>query len=96
MAYKYYPKLFSLKMRLTLLLLISFIALLLAFKDSKLFNKPERIFKLNKKNFYTWMNFSKKERYELSKKDSVFYLNQRKNLLKQIRNEYKNISGSEK
>ena len=83
-------------MRLTLLLLISFIALLLAFKDSKLFKKPERIFKLNKKNFYTWMNFSKKERYELSKKDSVFYLNQRKNLLKQIRNEYKNISGSEK
>ena len=83
-------------MRLTLLLLISFIALLLAFKDSKLFKKPERIFKLNKKNFYTWMNFSKKERYELSKKDSVFYSNQRKNLLKQIRNEYKNISGSEK
>ena len=83
-------------MRLTLLLLISFIALLLAFKDSKLFNKSERIFKLNKKNFYTWMNFSKKQRYELSKKDSLFYLNQRKNLLKQIRNEYKNISGSEK
>ena len=83
-------------MRLTLLLLFSFIALLLAFKDSKLFNKSERIFKLNKKNFYTWMNFSKKERYELSKKDSVFYSNQRKNLLKQIRNEYKNISGSEK
>ena len=83
-------------MRLTLIILIIFIALLLAFKDSKIFKKPERIFKLNKKNFYTWMNFSKKERYELSKKDSVFYLNKRKNLLKQIRNEYKNISGSEK
>ena len=83
-------------MRLTLLLLVTFIALLLAFKDSKIFKKPERIFKLNKKNFYTWMNFSKKERYELSKKDSVFYLNKGKNLLNQIRNEYKNISGSEK
>ena len=83
-------------MRLTLLLLIIFIPLLLAFKNSKIFKKPERIFKLSKKNFYTWMNFSKKERYELSKKDSVFYLNKRKNLLKQIRNEYKNISGSEK
>ena len=83
-------------MRLTLVLLIILIALLLAFKDSKIFKRPERIFKLNKKNFYTWMNFSKKERYELTKKDSVFYLNQRKNLLKQIRNEYKNISGSEK
>ena len=83
-------------MRLTLLLIITFFALLLTFKDLKSFKRPERIFKLNKKNFYTWMNFSKKERYELSKKDSVFYLNQRKNLLKQIRNEYKNISGSEK
>jgi len=83
-------------MRLTLLLLIIFIALILVFKDSKMFKKPKRIFKLNKKNFNTWMNFSKKERYELSKKDSVFYLNKRKNLLKQIRNEYKNISGSEK
>jgi len=83
-------------MRLTLLLLFTFIALLLAIIDSKLFKKSERIFKLNKENFYTWMNFSKKERYELSKKDSVFYLNKRKNLLKQIRNEYKNISDSEK
>ena len=83
-------------MRLTLILLIIFIAILWAFKDSMNFKKSERIFKLNKKNFYTWMNFSKKERYELSKKDSVFYSNQRKNLLKQIRNEYKNISGSEK
>ena len=83
-------------MRLTLILLIIFIAILWAFKDSMNFKKSERIFKLNKKNFYTWMNFSKKERYELSKKDSVLYLNQRKNLLKQIRNEYKNISDSEK
>ena len=82
-------------MRLTLLLLIIFITLIWAFKDSKIFKKPERIFKLNKKNFYTWMNFSKKERYELSKKDSAFYINQRKNLLKQIRNEYKNISSKE-
>ena len=82
-------------MRLTLLLLIPFIALLWAFKDSKIFKKPERIFKLNKKNFYKWMNFSKKERYELSKKESALYLNQRKNLLKQIRDEYKNVSRSE-
>ena len=83
-------------MRLTLILLITFIALLWASKDSKIFKKSERIFKLNRKNLYTWMNFSKKKRYELLKKDSVFYLNQRKNLLKQIRNEYKNISSSEK
>ena len=79
-----------------ILILVTFIALLLTFKDSNIFKKPERIFKLNKKNFNTWMNFSKKERYELSKKDSINYINQRKNLLKQIRNEYKNISSSEK
>jgi len=78
------------------LLTITFIAFLLAFNNFKSFRRPNKIFKLNKKNFYTWMNFSKKERYELSKKDSLFYLNQRKNLLKQIRNEYKNISDSEK
>ena len=72
-------------------LLITFIGFILVFKNSKIFWKPEKIFKLNKKNFYTWMNFSKKERYELSKKNSLLYLNQRKNLLKKIRNEYKNI-----
>ena len=83
-------------MRVIFSLIIFFIGFILAFKIYKIFRKPDKIFKLNKKNFYTWMNFSKKERYELSKKDSVFYLNQRKNLLKQIRNEYKNISGSEK
>ena len=83
-------------MRLIILLIITFIGFTLAFKKYKVFRKPDKTFKLNKKNFYTWMNFSKKERYELTKKNSVFYLNQRKNLLKQIRNEYKNISGSEK
>jgi len=79
-----------------LFLLIVFAGFILIFKNTKIVRKPNKIFKLNRKNFYTWMNFSKKERYELLKKDSVLYLNQRKNLLKQIRNEYKNISGSEK
>ena len=82
-------------MRLIFLLVI-FSAFLFVFKKFRILSKPDNIFKLNRKNFYTWMNFSKKERYELAKKDSVSYLNQRKNLLKQIRNEYKNISGSEK
>ena len=82
-------------MRLIFLLVI-FSAFLLLFKNFRILRKPDTIFKLNRKNFYTWMNFSKKERYELAKKESVTYLNQRKNLLKQIRNEYKNISGSEK
>ena len=84
------------KLIILFILIITFLGLIIASKKSKNVSNSNKKFKLDKKNFYTWMNFSKKERYELSKKDSVFYLNQRKNLLKQIRNEYKNISGSEK
>ena len=42
------------------------------------------------------MNLTKKERYDLSKKDSSSYLNKRKVLLDQIRKEYKIISKGEK
>ena len=45
----------------------------------------------NKKNFYTWMKLTKKERYELNKNDSYDYLNRRKVLLNEIREEYKSI-----
>ncbi len=44
----------------------------------------------NKENLYYWMNLTKKERFNLSKKDSMNYLIERKILLKQIRAEYKN------
>tara|TARA_Y100001978_G_scaffold71055_1_gene63827 strand:- start:460 stop:702 length:243 start_codon:yes stop_codon:yes gene_type:complete len=44
----------------------------------------------NKKNLYSWMNLTKNERFNLSKRDSMTYSIERKNLLKQIRNEYKN------
>tara|TARA_B100000900_G_scaffold411199_1_gene430427 strand:- start:972 stop:1250 length:279 start_codon:yes stop_codon:yes gene_type:complete len=74
---------------------IAFVVLVISNKNSKNLRKTNKFFKLNKKNFYKWMNFSKKERYELSKKESALYLNQRKNLLKQIRDEYKNVSNSE-
>ena len=47
----------------------------------------------NNKNFYNWMNLTKKERYNLSKQDSVNYMDRRKLLLDEIRNEYKKISG---
>jgi len=47
----------------------------------------------NKKNFNNWMNLTKKERYNLSKQDSVNYMDRRKLLLDEIRNEYKKISG---
>ena len=46
----------------------------------------------NKKNFNNWMKLTKKERYNLSKQDSVDYMDRRKLLLDEIRNEYKKIS----
>ena len=52
--------------------------------------KKKRELKFNKENLYSWMNLTKKERFNLSKKDSMNYLVERKNLLNQIRNEYKN------
>ena len=38
------------------------------------------------------MNLTKKERYNLLKLDSLNYMDRRKNLLDEIRNEYKKIS----
>ena len=38
------------------------------------------------------MNLTKKERYNLSKKESITNMNNRKVLLEEIRNEYKRIS----
>tara|TARA_B100000925_G_scaffold199785_1_gene151373 strand:- start:412 stop:654 length:243 start_codon:yes stop_codon:yes gene_type:complete len=52
--------------------------------------KKRRGIKFNKENLYYWMNLTKKERFNLSKKDSMNYLIERKILLKQIRTEYKN------
>ena len=46
----------------------------------------------NKKNLNNWMNLTKKERYNLSKQDSDNYMDRRKLLLDEIRNEYKKIS----
>ena len=46
----------------------------------------------NKKNLNNWMNLTKKERYNLSKQDSFNYMDKRKMLLDEIRNEYKKIS----
>ena len=56
---------------------------------NKIFIKKRGV-KFNKENLYSWMNLTKKERFNLSKKDSMNYLIERKNLLNQIRNEYKN------
>ena len=54
--------------------------------------KPKKFITFNKKNLNNWMNLTKKERYNLSKQDSVNYMDRRKLLLDEIRNEYKKIS----
>ena len=54
--------------------------------------KAKKLTTFNKKNLNNWMNLTKKERYNLSKEDSVNYMDRRKLLLEEIRNEYKKIS----
>ena len=54
--------------------------------------KAKKLITFNKENFNDWMNLTKKERYNLSKQDSVKYLDRRKLLLDEIRDEYKKIS----
>ena len=63
---------------------------LLGYKSTKNLRKRKIVF--NKKNFYGWMKLTKKERYELNKNDSYDYLNRRKVLLNEIREEYKSIA----
>ena len=55
-------------------------------------SKAKRITTFNKKNLNSWMNLSKKERYKIAKHESITYLNKRKELLEEIRKEYKKIS----
>jgi len=54
--------------------------------------KVKKIKNLNKNNLNSWMNLTKKERYDLSEKDSISSFNKRRILLEEIRNEYKRIS----
>ena len=54
--------------------------------------KTKKLTTFNKKNLNNWMNLTKKERYNLSKQDSVKYMERRKLLLDEIRNEYEKIS----
>ena len=62
------------------------------------FNRKQKVLKakkfstFNKKNLNNWMNLTKKERYNLSKQDSLNYMDRRKLLLDEIRKEYKKIS----
>jgi len=54
--------------------------------------KSKKITTFTKRNLNSWMNLTKKERYNLLKQDSLNYMDKRKILLDEIRNEYKKIS----
>ena len=80
---------------LFLALLISFYIFFVIYKQKKVL-KNKKIISFKKNSLNQWMNLTKKERYNLSEKDSTTYLNKRKVLLDQIRKEYKIISKRDK
>ena len=61
-------------------------------RDRQKVLKTKKFTTFNKKNLNNWMNLTKNERYNLSKQDSVNYMDRRKLLLDEIRKEYKKIS----
>ena len=81
-------------------LVIIFLSIFILFNLRKFFklNKKRKVSSakklttFNKKNLNNWMNLTKKERYNLSKQDSFKYMDRRKLLLNEIREEYKKIS----
>ena len=82
-----------------LMLVIIFLFIIIFYlKNFFKFNRKQKVLKakkltnFNKKNLNNWMNLTKKERYNLSKQDSVNYKDRRKLLLDEIRKEYKKIS----
>ena len=79
-------------MLITILLLITSFFIILIFYKNKYALKKNKNLKFNKKNFYKWMNLTKKERFELAKSESNSYFRKRQNLLENIRKEYKDIS----
>ena len=85
-------------MLLKLVIIILFIIIFFNLKNFLKINRKKKDLKskkfitFNKKNLNKWMNLTKKERYNLLKQDSLKYLDRRKILLNEIRNEYKKIS----
>ena len=85
-------------MLLKLVMIFLFIFIFFNLRNFLKFNRKQKVLKakklttFNKKNLNNWMNLTKKERYNLSKQDSVNYMDRRKLLLDEIRNEYKKIS----
>jgi len=85
-------------MLLKFVIIFLFILIFFYLRDFLKLNRKQKVLKakklttFNKKNLNNWMNLTKKERYNLSKQDSVNYMDRRKLLLEEIRNEYKKIS----
>ena len=85
-------------MLLKFVIIFLLIFIIFYFKNFLKLNRKQKVLKakkittFNKKNLNNWMNLTKKERYNLSKQDSVNYMDKRKLLLDEIRNEYKKIS----
>ena len=85
-------------MLLKLVIIFLFIFIFFNLRNFLELNRKQKVLKakklttFNKKNLNNWMNLTKKERYNLSKQDSVKYMDRRKILLAEIRNEYKKIS----
>ena len=85
---------------LNLIVIFVLIVILFFLLRFSIFSKNERAFKkkanitFDKRNLNKWMNLTKKERYNFSRKEAVSNLNKRKVLLEEIRKEYKRISKS--
>ena len=85
-------------MPLMLIIISILIIIFFNLKNFFKFNRKQKVLKakklitFNKKNLNNWMNLTKKERYNFFKKDSLNYMDKRKILLDEIRNEYKKIS----
>ena len=85
-------------MLLKFVIIFLFIFIIFNLRNLPKLNRKQKVLKakkltiFNKKNLNNWMNLTKKERYNLSKQDSLNYMDRRKLLLDEIRNEYRKIS----
>ena len=79
-------------MILTLILILLYLGNFLKLKRKKKVFKAKNLATFDKRNLNNWMNLTKKETYDLAKQESVSYLDKRKLLLEEIRQEYKKIS----
>ena len=83
-------------LKLVMIFLLMFIFIYL--RNFVKLNRKQKVLKakkfttFNKKNLNNWMNLTKKERYNSLKQDSLNYMDKRKILLEEIRDEYKKIS----